>query len=45
MLGFGSSATVLAPAELQQLVRQEAAALLRDLDELDRGGSENTASP
>ncbi|MFN9291737.1 MAG: WYL domain-containing protein, partial [Planctomyces sp.] len=45
VLGFGSSATVLAPAELQQLVRQEAAALLRDLDELDRGGSENTASP
>ena len=45
VLGFGSSATVLAPAELQQLVRQEAAALLRDLDELDRGGSENTAIP
>jgi len=38
ILGFGSSATVLAPVELQQMVRAEATALLRDLDELDRAG-------
>ncbi|MFM7921843.1 MAG: WYL domain-containing protein, partial [Planctomycetaceae bacterium] len=38
ILGFGSSATVLAPAELQQLIREEATALLRDLEELDRQG-------
>lgn len=38
ILGFGSSATVLAPAELQQLIREEATALLRDLEDLDRQG-------
>ncbi len=38
ILGFGSSATVLAPVELQQLVRAEARAMLQDLDELSRGG-------
>ncbi|MFM7834570.1 MAG: WYL domain-containing protein, partial [Planctomycetaceae bacterium] len=38
ILGFGISATVLAPAELQQLIREEATALLRDLEELDRQG-------
>jgi len=38
ILGFGSSATVLAPVELQQLIREEATALLRDLGELDRQG-------
>ena len=38
ILGFGSSAMVLAPVELQQLVRAEATAMLQDLDELSRGG-------
>ena len=38
ILGFGSSATVLAPVELQQLVRAEATAMLQDLDDLSRGG-------